>query len=132
NPVIAIVQPGQSGTATTSLQTPLGIFQVTATLNRALEDIGPGIILVAIYPFDPVPQATLPGTIIAAAFEVRGIGLTSRDTVLVTFVVPGLGRPAAGSELLFFDSATGKRHPVIGVYPSTGSPFPVVATAAAV
>src|SRR5262249_18447214 len=120
NPVIAIVLPGQTGTATTSVQTPQGVVQVTATLNRAPGDIGPGIILVAIYPVDPVPEATLPATIIAAAFEVRGIGLTPLDTVLLTFEVPGLGRQIDGSQLLFFNTATGKLQPVIGVDPASG------------
>jgi hypothetical protein len=131
NPAIAIVLPGQSGTATTFLQTPAGTVQVTATLDRALGDIGPGIILVAIYPVDPVPQATLTNTLVVAAFEVRGFGLTPRDTVFVTFEVPGLGRQTDGSELLFFNSATGKLQPVIGVDPTSGKRGPITGTTTA-
>jgi hypothetical protein len=125
NPAIAIVLPGQSGTATTSLQTPAGPVQVTATLDRAFGDSGPGIILVAIYPVNPVPQATLADTLIVASFEVRGFGLTPSDTVLLTFEVPGLGRQTDGSELLFFNRATGKLQPVIGVDPATSKSGPI-------
>jgi hypothetical protein len=125
NPVIAVVAPGQVGTATTSLQTPEGIVQVTATLDRALGDMGPGIILVAIYPVNPVPQAALTDTLIVGSFEVRGFGLTPSDTVLLTFEVPGLGRQTDGSELLFFNRATGKLQPVIGVDSTTGKSGPI-------
>jgi hypothetical protein len=122
NPSVAIVLPGQTGTATTSIQTPSGVVQVTATLNRAPSDVGPGVILVAIYPVDPVPDATLPLTIVVASFEVRGFNLTPDDTIFLTFVAPGFGRDSDSSQLLFFNTATGKLQPVIGVDPMTGKP----------